>query len=1018
MKKLPHLTALFLCWLFTLAFLTSCRNIQSADSDDVESDSVYLANQRDPRFALHGLSISDGLEVHVVATEPMLKNPTNIDVDDKGRIWVTEAYNYRPGINGNPVNASGDRILILEDLDHDGVADTAKVFYQGPEINSPIGICVLDHRVIVSQSPYVWIFYDDDGDDRADRKEILFQGIGGEQHDHGVHSFTFGPDGKLYFNFGNEGLTLKDKRGNVVKDQDGDPIGPGKYQMGMVFRCNLDGTEVECLGHNFRNNFELAVDSYGSIWQSDNDDDGNRSTRINYVMQYGNYGYRDEMTGAGWQASRTNMEDSIPLKHWHLNDPGVVPNLLQTGAGSPSGIMVYEGSLLPAAFRNQMIHCDPGPNVVRSYPVRKKGAGFEADTMNMIRGEKDQWFRPIDVCAAPDGSLIIADWYDPGVGGHQAGDQQKGRIYRVAPKGYTYAKTIYDYSTPANAVKALQNPNLNVRFKAYTALRSMGLQARDELEKLWLNHADDRMKARAFWLLVKMDSANQTYFSQALTNVNPDLRITALRALHQDGRDLIPYISRLVNDDDAHVRRECAIMLRHNKAPEAAFLWSKLAVQHNGKDRWYLEALGIGANRQWEPFLTSYRQHVGDPLATAPGRDIIWRSRAGSSVLLLAQLASANQEPLQNRLRYFRAFDFQPGREKDQVLIDMLKANSSDFTLKKLILEHLNQSAITNSALARQAVREVLDSMPVNEAYLQMVDKFSVRQELDKVRQIALTDPGDNLSVKASALLLKLGGSPTVREILNQKNSDNPRRLLRALGRSGSGQSIDILQEVALGGRYPDSLRQLAASVIGHSWSGEERVLELLNSRKVPAKLVPAMVESVKNAWRKSVYQDARRFLPGESSTIASRKAADIKTLLALKPNLSNGKKIFALNCSICHKVGASGYAFGPDLTQIGSKLPAEAQYDAIINPSNGISFGYEGWELKLKDGSTLAGIIASRTETEIELRAPGGQVQRINTNNVLSSKQISKSMMPEGLHMAMSEQELADLIAYLVSLK
>ena len=99
----------------------------------------------------------------------------------------------------------------------------------------------------------------------------------------------------------------------------------------MVFRCDLDGSNFEVLGHNFRNNYEVAVDSFGTLWQSDNDDDGNRGVRINYVMEYGNYGYVDEMTGAGWQAKRTNMEKEIPLRHWHLNDPGVVPNLLQTG---------------------------------------------------------------------------------------------------------------------------------------------------------------------------------------------------------------------------------------------------------------------------------------------------------------------------------------------------------------------------------------------------------------------------------------------------------------------------------------------------------------------------------------------------------------------------------------------------------------------------------------------------------------------------------------------------------------
>src|SRR5690606_30046581 len=130
---------------------------------------------------------------------------------------------------------------------------------------------------------------------------------------------------------------------------------------------------------------------------SDNDDDGNRSVRINYVMPYGNYGYQDEMTGAGWKSNRTNIEDSVPFRHWHQNDPGVVPNLLHTGAGSPTGIVVYEGSLLPEKFYGQMIHCDAGVNVVRAYPVEANGAGYTASIVDILKNSRDQWFRPSDV---------------------------------------------------------------------------------------------------------------------------------------------------------------------------------------------------------------------------------------------------------------------------------------------------------------------------------------------------------------------------------------------------------------------------------------------------------------------------------------------------------------------------------------------------------------------------------------------------------------------------------------------
>src|SRR5678816_1162456 len=119
---------------------------------------------------------------------------------------------------------------------------------------------------------------------------------------HGMHAFVFGPDGKLYGNFGNEGQRLQDKDGKPIVDREGHEVAANgrPYRQGLVFRCNPDFTDFETLGHNFRNNYEVAVDSFGTLWQSDNDDDGNQSVRINYVMEHGNFGYTDEVTGAGW----------------------------------------------------------------------------------------------------------------------------------------------------------------------------------------------------------------------------------------------------------------------------------------------------------------------------------------------------------------------------------------------------------------------------------------------------------------------------------------------------------------------------------------------------------------------------------------------------------------------------------------------------------------------------------------------------------------------------------------------
>jgi putative heme-binding domain-containing protein len=140
--------------------------------------------------------------------------------------------------------------------------------------------------------------------------------------------------------------------------------------------------------------------------------------------------------------------------------------------------------------------------------------------------------------------------------------------------------------------------------------------------------------------------------------------------------------------------------------------------------------------------------------------------------------------------------------------------------------------------------------------------------------------------------------------------------------------------------------------------------------------------------------------------------------LLDMKGNLEEGKNVFKANCAVCHQAGDLGMDFGPKLTEIGSKLSKEAQYISIIHPDAGISFGYEGFILQMKDGSTLGGIISSQTETDIDLKLPGGSIIPIKTSDVESITQMENSMMPAGLEKAMSTQELVDLVEFLMNLK
>jgi putative membrane-bound dehydrogenase-like protein len=951
------------------------------------------------------LVVHPDVQITTFATEPMLKNPTNMDIDAKGRIWITEAYNYRPAISGNPTNPKGDRILILADTNGDGVADSQKIFYQSPELNAPLGIAVLDSMVIVSQSPYMWKMFDDNRDDVADRKEILFQGIGGDQHDHGAHAFTFGPDGKLYFNFGNEGKQLLDAKGKPVLDQDGDPIGPNKYKQGMVFRCNLDGTQVECLGHNFRNNFEVAVDSYGALWQSDNDDDGNKGVRINAVFEHGNYGYTDEMTGAGWSANRTNIETEIPLRHWHLNDPGSMPNLLQTGSGSPTGMLIYEGTLLPPVFRGQMLHSDAGPNVVRAYPVKPKGAGYEASIVNLIDGSKDQWFRPADVTVAPDGSVFVADWYDPGVGGHQAGDQTKGRIYRIAPKGHAYRVPVLDLSTPAGALAALNNPNLSTRYLGYQKLKQFGLAG---LEAAYASEQNPRLKARALWLLIQ-GPKGMSYLEKALKDANPDFRMLGIRAMKR-----LPFTSwkawanELQSDANPQVRRELAIALRHIAAPEADAIWSTLALQYTGDDRWYLEALGIGADGNWDQRLGAYLS------ANKLNRDVIWRARTAKSVpYLMTYVREA--KPLAEKLRYFRAFDFVPGNEKSTQLMQLIhESMTTEPALAMVALRHISAEYIQQNPAARKTVISMLANVEGNE-YLELIEKYNLSEMAPSLLNDLLKGKNSRATAKA---IYTLNSGALIQQKFKTGTDAQKRAIIDGIRWQGNNESLNLLFAVVKDPKYTSLVRSDAARGLGNSYpNGEDLVLKALKNKEIPSHLIPSVVESVSKAWRKGVRLEANTYLTGANAQ-AKVKHPPLNDLLAKQGVAVSGKKVFVDQCSMCHQVNNEGIDFGPKLSEIGSKLSREGMYMSVLHPNAGIGFGYETFEIMTKKGDTYQGIIVSRNETDILMRLPGGVSQSFKTSALKSVKQLPNSMMPEGLAEGMSTQELVDLMEYLSTLK
>lgn len=974
---------------------------------------------RPTAHALDSLDVIPGLAATLVAEAPMLTNPTNIDIDARGRIWVIEGFNYRK-FKPKPLRPAGDRIVILEDTTGDGVADKSTVFYQGPDIDAAMGIAVLGNKVIVSAYRNIFVFTDTDGDDKADKKEVLFTSIG-QDHDHSVHAFVFGPDGRLYFNGGNETGALMDASGNVLVDLAGNRIEQknAPYQEGMAFRLEPDGSRVEVLGYNFRNPYELAVDPYGTVWQTDNDDDGNRSTRLNYVMEGGNFGYRDEMTGAGWRTPRIGMSAEIPRQHWHSDDPGSVPNVRINGAGSPSGLTVYEGSLLPERFRGMLLHAEPGTGEVRAYPVRADGAGYASEVgVPIVSSSRDRMFRPVDVATAPDGSIVIADWYDAGVGGHNMSDQTQGRIFRIAPPGVRYTVPPMNLTTPAGAARALASPNLATRYLAYQRLHEMGASAEDILAGMYRG-ADQGDRARALWLLARIPGHGMRHIGLAARDSNPDIRIVALRATRRIGADVIPIAEQLAHDPSPAVRREVALSLRHNMSPRAASLWADLAGQYDGRDRWYLEALGIAADRQWDRFFGAWLDKTPDPLATAAARDIVWRSRSPRALPLLERLASDNAVPANDRLRYFRALEFHDASGRQSALLAILgNLPESSTDLIPAILARLDAKSTRSNAVVQSALARTLASARGTTQFVQLVERYDVRDQLDELIRVALAKPSETVGVEAARLALAWGGAPRFAALIGGRDESVSRRALTVLGRNFTPAVDSIVVAVVMDRRRTVGLRQWAVQAMGNGPAGTQRLLRIVQSNGLPADLKPAAA-SVLFSSNAAVRDSAAKYLtPPSATTLDGKTLPSLMTLAARTGDPADGRVVFQRTCTSCHVAQGTGIDFGPGLTEIGDKLPKAGLYMAILDPSAGVAFGYEGYEVGTRDGQQLAGYIASETDNELVLKMVGGIERRVPKRSVVERKRMDGSLMPKGLERALTEAQLVNLVEYLSTLR
>ncbi|MEZ5964317.1 MAG: family 16 glycoside hydrolase [Planctomycetota bacterium] len=945
----------------------------------------------------------EGVRVTLWAESPQLFNPTAIDVDAQGRVWVAEAVNYRKWRGRNPGldHPEGDRIVVLEDKDGDGRAETSTVFAQDRDLVAPLGVAVIGDSVFVSCSPTIWRYRDRDGDLRADEKTVFLTGFGGHDHDHGAHSVVAGPDGRLWLAVGNagphvvtdaSGFTLRSGSNYTGGGAETAPNRAGlvsddgrKWTGGLILSVRPDGTDLRVFAHGFRNPYEVAIDALGNVYTADNDDDGNACCRLVPVLHGGDHGFFSDDGARTWQADRLPGQD-VWRAHWHQDDPGVAPAGHRNGAGGPTGVCVYEGGRLPERFAGAVLNCDAGAGVVYAHHPRPDGSTLAFEREDLLRARTDLgarkkgWFRPSDVCVGADGAVWVADWYDPGVGGHGMGDREGyGRILRLArDDGHVTPRRTPDATAiarlaprPILDLDALLERARTMPADDRFALEVFGLDARGREAEVYTALLAEHGKAPTQW---------PAGFAAVAWRLHPPVSVPAFLA-----RAMAPELT-------AAERARAVSALAFVDEPAA--VEAMLAVAESGPAD--AQALANGwlarlAESRWARFGlasrvgTLSREGAAEVLATGTMRD--------GSREVDAELDGA--------------------RTLFLVVTDGGDGNGYDW------------ASFGDLRLVGPAGELPLDAQP----FLRASTGWG---EIGRGRNAG----GGRLAIGGKRFAHGIGAHAPAEIAI--RLPEGYQRLRGTVGPDDGGTSqrgarTSLGIELWLA-KPPDRSRFAAAraTLADVRASLESRVAaarelaadrdgsNFLLEQALRGALDPAIRDAIAEAMRRHPDAGIRAVAskPFARPGSAADKLPPIAELAARRGDPQRGRAVFfgdKAQCAACHVHDLRGGALGPDLTRVGAKYDATGLLTAILEPSASIAFGYESWLVQTKDGNAVGGFLLA-DGPRLVLKDFAGARHVIDAEQIVRRERQPVSLMPDTAALGLDAGELVDLVAFLAA--
>lgn len=325
----------------------------------------------------------------------------------------------------------------------------------------------------------------------------------------------------------------------------------------------------------------------------------------------------------------------------------------------------------------------------------------------------------------------------------------------------------------------------------------------------------------------------------------------------------------------------------------------------------------------------------------------------------------------------------------------------------------------TNPKL-KDAVMRVLEKTRGTANFVKLVQQFKLTGQNAGLLEVAIAQPAGESGVEAMRLLLASGDMAVVQAALVGTNVVAANKTAEALGNTAEKQVVKFLVPVLTDAKRDLALRKQSVRSLAKTSDGASEVLKLAKDGKLGDDVTFTASTELNAVRWPEIKAEAAKVLPPLQGQNAA-PLPPIGELVKMKGDIANGAKIFANaspGCANCHIVNGRGIELGPNLSEIGTKLGKDALIEAILEPSSGVSFGFEAWNFALKNGDEAYGLIASETADEVAVKAVGGIITRLKKSEVESRQQSKLSIMPAGLQAAMTTQELVDLVEYLASLK